>query len=291
MKTTISSFPLSIHRSLAVLSVATLLSGAALANATPTLLFSENFATAQDGDLWNGYNSWVGTGSGTSADLVVRDGKMVGHFVNSSSTTGSLTHTFSSPIGTNTGAFRFSFEAAGTTLRGFNVGLISGTQQVGLRLGNSGSTSTHSQIGGYTRSGSSNTYYWAYNEAVDGQPAGYSNTTLYKALIDINLSSEEVNIFGSPLGAGKIRVTYNADQSDGMEAFTTIFDAPTGFGDIEGIVVSRAIATTAQYFAGNMELYAIPEPSSTAYIAGGGVLAAMLLLAGRPRSFSLRTRP
>ncbi len=245
------------------------------------VLFSEDFQSASAGQLWNGYNSWVGTGSGTNADIIGGNGGLVGHFVGTPSASGIVTHDLADTYSLSTSAYRLSFDVSGALTRGFNVYLADDSnQQIGFRLGNNGTVSDDFKVGGYTRRGTTTTYSYAYNSPNPGgvAPANFSSTAFYTVNLDINMTDQTQDIFGAPLEAGKIRITYNVFGVGGMAVYSVTFDPPAGMDSISSIGVQKAIATTLQYSIDNLVLQSVPEPSISALLPIGGILILALRL-------------
>lgn len=154
-------------------------------------------------------------------------------------------------------------------------------RRVGLQMGFNTSNSQQSIAGVVIQPDSQLLHRDGGYAATDGNtPANWSYDQYYRVTIDINGTGAELPFHGNPLASGKVRVTYNTEDSS-VSTYTMVFDLPTEFADISAIAMMRPAHVTS-FAVDNFRFEAIPEPGTAFLFLLGG--AAMMRWKLAPRS-------
>ncbi len=260
------------------------LSVVAMAVATPvaraTVLFSENFGSAVEGQTWGSYPRWSTTGTGTGpAVIITAHGQKMGTFANDGVT---LTTAFTQTYSLATQGYRLSLDISGSLNRALVVVLgDSNNDRLGMELGYTGNNygiggtylTASQSYGQRTHYNPDTGAYGGYYSATTA-PLNFSTTALYHATIDINGTSSALEIGGSLLEAGKMRIIFNDGQVGGMATYTVLFDIPVAFDGLSTLQIGKTAGGGAVWSIGNLALtsYAVvPEPSTLAALLIGGL--------------------
>lgn len=229
------------------------------------VLFEEKFSTATDGQAWDGYGGWTGA---TDTTIKWVDGQMMG---TSGIGLGTMRINFPDSYFISDSGYRLSFDVVGPLNRPFLVILADTTNnRAGMQLGATASGSM--AIGGVSvasRKPHSDRVAYNPNTGYDGyygttNPPGFSTTSLYQVFIDVNGTSVALMIGNSLLEAGKMRVTYNSREIEGMATYTTTFDIPEIFTDLFALEIAKVVGGGAIWSVGNFELTSVPVPKPSA---------------------------
>jgi len=248
--------------------------------AQAAVLFGENFGSAVEEQVWSAYPGWSATETVADPAIIkTAHERKMGTFAYNATT---LTTTFAQPYSLATQGYRLSFQISGPVNRGLVVLLgDANNDRLGMEVGYTGSLygigGTYvTQFQGYGQRSHYNpdTGYGGYYSATTA-PSSFSSTALYHATIDINGTSSALEIGGTLLDAGKIRITFNDGNVGGMATYTILFDIPATFDGLNTLQIGKTASGGAVWSIGDFELtsYAVvPEPSSLAAFLAGGLL-------------------
>ncbi len=250
------------------------------------VLYQEDFSSAGDGTVWNGFKGWTGDNN----NQVIRSvgDEMRATFVGSPTTAATMSYTLGSEAPGATHGYRLSFTIVGGLHRPFLVMLgDANNDRVGLELGYTssgeygiggvsiGSGQTYSQRVHYNPNTGAYGGYYSTTTA----PANFSVSTVYKVSIDINGTEGTLNIGGADLAANTVRVIYNPDGTGGLDTFTTLFDLPANFSGISSLQMAKVVGTGLSWSVGDLELRsfeAVPEASALTTVFGAAAAFAFL---------------